>query len=109
MVGWWFVVSDGQPEGVMIEKGNTLATWEAGTSGTRWLNDLVAAGKAQKLRGDGYPSRWQGRAAEVLPMLDEVTAKIDFTHKLFKLKIDRERVVACPPDLVLTIDAWDQS
>ncbi|HHK7934327.1 MAG: hypothetical protein PHS77_12250 [Gallionellaceae bacterium] len=109
MLGWWIVVSEGQPDGVMIDKANTLASWEAGLSGLRWLNDLVADGKARKLRSDGYPNRYEARAADVWPLLDEVTGRIDFSHKLFKLQIDRQRLAACPPDLVLTIDAWDQS
>ena len=109
MLGWWIVVSEGQPDDVMIDKANTLASWEAGLSGLRWLNDLVAAGKARKLRSDGYPNRYEARAADVWPLLDEVTGRIDFSHKLFKLQIDRQRLAACPPDLVLTIDAWDQS
>lgn len=43
MLGWWIVVSEGQPDGVMIDKANTLASWEAGLSGLRWLNDLLDA------------------------------------------------------------------
>ncbi|MDW8319607.1 MAG: hypothetical protein RMN53_17410 [Anaerolineae bacterium] len=105
MLGWWIVVSEGQPDGVMIDKANTLASWEAGLSGLRWLDDLVAAGKARKLRSDGYPNRYEARAADVWPLLDEVTGRIDSSH----IQIDRQRLAACPPDLVLTIDAWDQS
>lgn len=109
MLGWWIIITEGQADGVLPSKDGSLASWEAGLSGLRWLNDLVANGKAQKLRGDGYPNRYEARAADVLPLLDEVTGRIDFTHKLFKPKFDRERIAACPPDLTLTIDAWDQS
>lgn len=109
MLGWWIVVSQGQPDGVMIDKADTLASWEVGVSGLRWINDLVANGKAQKLRGDGYPNRYEALAADVLPLLDAVTGRIDFTYKLFKPKFDRERIAGCSPDAVVTIDAWDQS
>ena len=109
MLGWWIVISQGQPDGAMLDKESILASWEVGLGGLRWLDDLVADSKAQKLRGDGYPNRYQGKAADVLPLLDEVTGKIDFTHKLFKLKVERERMMACPPESVVTIDAWDQS
>lgn len=109
MMGWWIVVSQGQPDGVMIDKVDTLASWETGLSGLRWLNNLVASGKARKLRGDGYPNRYEARAADVLPLLAEVTGRIDFTYKLFKPKFDRKRIAACPSDSVVTIDAWDQS
>ena len=35
-----------------------------GISGLRWLDDLVAKSKAVKLNGNGYPSRYEARAAD---------------------------------------------
>ena len=108
MLGWWITVTKGSSTDA-LPKDATLASWEVGLGGLRWLDELVAAGKAQKLRGDGYPTRYEGRAADVLPLVAEVTARIDARHKLFPPKLDHDEFAACPPDLVLTIDAWDQS
>jgi len=105
MLGWWLSVRRGSGD----EPGHTLATWEASLGGLKWLDDLVATGKAQKLRGDGYPSRYEARAADVLPLVFEVTSKIDFTYKFFKPNFRQERIAACSPDEIITIDAWDQS
>lgn len=109
MLGWWIVIKEGRTEGELAARDGPLASWEAGMFDLHWLNALVAAGKAQKLRSGGYPNRYEARAADVLPLLDEITGNIDFTHKLFKPKFDRERITACPPNRVLTIDVWDQS
>lgn len=35
-----------------------------GISGLRWMDDLVAKSKAVKLNGNGYPSRYEARAAD---------------------------------------------
>ena len=51
MLGWWIVVSEGQPDDVMIDKANTLASWEAGLSGLRWLNDPVRGKPRRSGRG----------------------------------------------------------
>jgi len=105
MLGWRIVIRQGQSD----EREHTLADWEAGLSGLRWIEELIAAGKAQQLRSDGYPNRYQARAADVLPLIEEVTSKIDFTYKLFKPKFRQERIAACTPDEWVTISAWDQS
>ena len=38
---------------------STLARWSTGLSGLRWLEQLVDAGKAEYLGGDGYPCAWR--------------------------------------------------
>lgn len=109
MLGWWIVIKEGRAEGELMARGDALASWGAGLFDLHWLNALVAAGKAQKLRGGGYPNRYEARAADVLPLLDEITGHIDFMHQLFKPTLDRERIAACPPNRLLIIDVWDQS
>lgn len=110
MLGWWITVADGRTAGA-LSKDAALASWEIGLGGLRWLDDLVTAGKAQKLRGDGYPTRYEGRAADVLPLIADITNSINASSKpkLFPPKLDQAKITVCPPDLILTIDAWDQS
>jgi len=105
MLGWWIVVSRGQTD----DPEQTLATWEASLGGLRWIEALIASGKALQLRADGYPNQYQARAGDVLPLIEEVTRKIDFTRKLFKPKFRAERIAVCTPDELVTISAWDQS
>ena len=126
MLGWWIVVSEGQPDGVMIDKANTLASWEAGLSGLRWLNDLVADGKARKLRSDGYPNRYTSTADIVLPLItgdaikpaddgiwvfgmDEGEEYAQPPGWMGKVNLRPESIRTCPTNAALTIDAWDQS
>ena len=71
MLGWWITVSKGSIAEDLPQDA-TLASWEVGLGGLRWLDALVAAGRAQKLRGDGYPTRYEARAEFVLPLLVEV-------------------------------------
>ena len=52
----------------------TLAQWEAGAEGIRWIERLVEAGRASKLAGNGYPNRYTARAANVLPLFGEAPA-----------------------------------
>jgi len=106
MLGWWFVIAQGH---AAAGAESTLLTWEAGVSGLRWLDDLVKADKVQQLRGDGYPNLYQGRAADILPAAYQVINMIDFKHKLFKPEFRQERIDACLPDDLITIEAWDQS
>ena len=49
MMGWMVLVYPKSNE------DGKLASWEVGVSGLRWLDALVAEGKAEKLNGNGYP------------------------------------------------------
>ena len=108
MLGWWITVSKGSIAEDLPQDA-TLASWEVGLGGLRWLDALVAAGRAQKLRGDGYSTRYEARAEFVLPLLDEVMGHPSVKLKMFPPKLDRAEIETCPPDSLLTIDAWDQS
>lgn len=89
-----------------------LASWEVGVSGLRWLDALVAEGKAEKLNSNGYPTRYEARADFVLPLLENGSLAPP-TNKpqnwIGALKLNAENIAACTPDQVLVIDAWDQS
>ncbi|MFF2350731.1 hypothetical protein ACFVVL_13195 [Kitasatospora sp. NPDC058115] len=107
MLGWWFVVTapaEGEPE------GEVLAKWETGLGGLDWIAGLAAAGRADQLRFDGYPLRYTARAGDVLPLLTDGSAfdtgaGADHCPR----ELHPERIAACPPDALLTVDAWDQS
>ncbi|MBZ9749550.1 hypothetical protein K7W42_01605 [Deinococcus sp. HMF7604] len=103
-----------------------LAHWEAGLGGLSWLDDLVTLGKATQLRFDGYPTRYTAQAGDVLPLLisgdirpanaglwvfgvDEGEEYAQPPAWLKVVQFQRDRIDACPPDMLLTIDAWDQS
>lgn len=107
-MGWWITITKGSIADE-LPLDASLASWEVGFGGLRWLDDLVAAGKAQKLRGDGFPTRYESRVIDVLPLLDEVMGHPSVKLKMFPPKLRRAEIETCPPDLVLTIDAWDQS
>ncbi|MFF8770421.1 hypothetical protein [Kitasatospora sp. NPDC015120] len=107
MLGWWFVVTapaEGEAE------GEVLAKWETGLGGLDWIADLAAAGRADQLRFDGYPLRYTARAGDVLPLLADGSAfdtGAGAGHRPRELHAGR--IAACPPDALLTVDAWDQS
>lgn len=93
---------------------------EAGAEGIRWIERLTQEGKADKLAGGGYPNRYTARAADVLPLLgteppqpagpiivgDDYALPANWRGKI---ELHAERIAACAPDRLLTIDAWDQS
>jgi len=108
MAAWWIRIAKGKAGSGMSGSEATLADWDADSSGVGWLDALVAAGKAQKLRNDGFPTCYEARAGDVLPLAYEVTGKIKLKRTLFKPDFRQERIEACLPDDVVTIEAWDQ-
>ena len=131
MIGWWIVVSMQSPEerdrsDQDARRAAILAQWETGADGIRWIERLTEAGTVAKLAGGGYPNRYTARAADVLPLIegggiqpskdgvwifgiDESEEYAQPPGWMGKVEVHADRVAACPADLVLTIDAWDQS
>ncbi|MFE7190215.1 hypothetical protein [Kitasatospora sp. NPDC057541] len=103
MLGWWFVVT---APAVGDGAGEVLAKWETGLGGLDWIAALAAAGRAEQLRFDGYPLRYAVRAEEVLPLLADGSV-FGAGHR--PRELHAETVAGCPPDALLTVDAWDQS
>lgn len=85
--------------------GIRLAEWHTG--GLDWLNDLVKAGKAIDLGGDGYPSKYTAIAKYLFPRIRE---EDEWSHRLFgKSAADLVALSDCHPDEWLVLEAWDSS
>jgi len=125
MLGWWIIVSTHTPEerdraDQDTKRSGVLAQWEAGVEGVFWIEDLVGSGRAKKLSRSGYPNRYTVRASDVLPLLyatptpsgETKVAGIDGPLGVVwggMNEFHAERADRCPADLMLTVDAWDQS
>ena len=131
MIGWWVVISTQSPgerdrAAQGARRAAILAQWEAGADGIRWIEHLVETGMAAKLSGDGYPNRYTARAGDVLPLvkngsiqppkdgiwifgIDEGEEYAQPPGWMGKVEVHADRMAACPAELILTIDAWDQS
>ncbi|KXU39249.1 hypothetical protein AXE65_09230 [Ventosimonas gracilis] len=132
MLGWWIVISTLSPEEMDIPRDNTatLAHWEVSIGGIDWLDQLTRQGKAQQLRKDGYPSRWQARAEVILPLLEKGKLYVEYSnpeppissmdegeeyvrpkrvHWFDEITQYPDRIAACNSEQMLTIDVWDLS
>jgi hypothetical protein len=123
MIGWWIVIARQTPEErdtAVDSKAAVLANWEANVSGIDWIKQLVEQGKATQLRHGGYPNRFTALARDVLPLIEEgppahsgpTIIGDDYVmpgNWTGNVQIHSEKISACPPDQVLTIDVWDQS
>ncbi|MER6363465.1 hypothetical protein [Kitasatospora sp. NPDC001527] len=107
MLGWWFLVkAPATGEG----EGEVLAQWETGLGGLDWIAALVGAGRAEQSRFDGYPLRYTARAGDVLPLLADGSVFDTGPGAEYRRREQfPERIAVCPPDALLTVDAWDQS
>jgi hypothetical protein len=126
MIGWWIVIAQQTPNerataAPDAQKAAILANWETSVSGINWIEKLVEEGKmTEHSRNGGYPIRYTALAGDVLPLIADGPPAIN-GPTIFgddyvmpgnwsgNIKIDRDKIAACPPDQVLTIDVWDQS
>jgi len=122
MIGWFIAVYQQTPAERLAshDRSALLASWEAGVGGLAWLDKLVADGKAERLSRNGYPSRYTARAGDLLPLIVSGPLThlgpliIGFPYRrqrgrIGQLKVEQPKFDACPPEQILTIDAWDQS
>ncbi|MEU9043617.1 MULTISPECIES: hypothetical protein [unclassified Kitasatospora] len=117
MLGWWIGITELGPQeydhAAREERSAALlAKWEIGVAGLDWVQELVAAGKAEQLLRGGYPNRYSARAEHVLPLLTAGTVPGAGTgpfSRVLTVETHPERIAACPADRLLTIEAWDQS
>lgn len=125
MLGWYYCVfrqANGgkSPATPSSRLGSRVAEWQAGLSGTDWLEQLSASGNALSLGGDGYPLRFTLKAKTFLPYLTNglpgaretwLREPGDIVTEKWKGKTTvQENVLdACGPDEWLMIEAWDES
>lgn len=112
MCGWWITIyayAKPPKDGRLMDVNHraSLASWKSGVNGLVWLNRLKRAGKARQLLSNGYPNLYTAKAAKVLPLL--TSGGIHPPGWMGKVETSPDRIAACEPDQVLTIEAWDQS
>ena len=121
MIGWWIVIAQETPDerdANLDKKIGVIASWECSVNGTKWLCDMAAHGKATQLRTGGYPTRYVALARDVLPLIANGTPKHDGITIVGddyvipgdwcgNVTLHHEKIANCPPEQILTIDAWD--
>lgn len=122
MLGWYFFIYTQSDRSEDQTAGNApkLASWEAGIGGTDWLTDLVNAGRANSLGGNGYPNRFTLTAGVLQSTLrfglpkhggfpvigDDYFLPAGWTGND---QIDFERLQSIDPNEIVLVDVWDQS
>ncbi len=125
MLGWHISIyrqTDGGalPATKESAEGARLAVWQTGLGGLAWLDELVKAGRATYLGGNGYPFRYTATAEHLIP---RVVEEPPGAHQVWahdpqdiltekwegKTVIDRAAAAACQPEEWLLIVAWDES
>ncbi|MDN2710186.1 hypothetical protein O0880_12225 [Janthinobacterium sp. SUN118] len=121
MSGWWTIISTDTPQRMAdmtkVNKEAFLATWEAGLFGADWIAQLCAQGKATQLSSNGFPNRYTALAGDILPLLengiavaqDGVFPRDQPTGWPGCITVHGDRIAACAPGQLLTIEVWDQS
>jgi hypothetical protein len=121
MSGWWTIISTETPERMAdmtkVNKEAFLATWEAGLFGADWIAQLCTQGKATQLTFNGFPNRYTALAGVIVPLLLAGIAEAQdgefpqdrLTGWPGSITVHRERIAACVPDQLLTIEVWDQA
>lgn len=97
-----------------------MAVWQTDIYGLDWLRELVKAGRAIDLGGNGYPS-WYTVIAEFL--LPRIAHEPPHANRVWicdpwdiigegwagRTVVDRSVVEACLPSEWLLVEAWDES
>ncbi|HMG86731.1 MAG TPA: hypothetical protein VK574_13455 [Terracidiphilus sp.] len=125
MLGWHISVykqKDGgeSPAAFATPEGTRVAVWQTGIGGLDWLNELVKAGKAVDLGGNGYPCRYTAPAQHLMsaiadspPMARDnwLSGAGDLITNKWEGKtvVDGDAVTICRPDEWLLVEAWDES
>lgn len=124
MLGWMIIIAaqtlDERDASDTDRDAAELARWKTSVGGMQWLDKLVVEGKAKCPPSAGYPRRYFAKAGDVLPILADGIPDHHDTPILGDdyimpanwkgdVTFRHDRIAACPPDQVLTIDAWDLS
>jgi len=125
MLGWHISVfrqtdNGASPAAAVSPTGTRVAVWQTGLGGHDWLDELVKAGDAIFLGGDGYPIRYTATAKQIIPRIVDnppgarsqwLLGADDYATDQWdgKTVVDRSEAAACRPDEWLIIVAWDES
>jgi hypothetical protein len=125
MLGWHISIyrqsEDGTlPASLEAPEGERLAVWQTGLGGLGWLEELVKAGLAIDLGGNGYPCRYTATAQTLLPRIaggppGARAACVSGVNDILTEKwagrtvINDAMVAACGRDEWLIVEAWDES
>ena len=120
MLGWWIIVTNQTPEernGINPgSKSFILAQWETGLGGKDWIKHLIDLGQMTTVHLGAYPDRYTGRATDIIPLIAHGPAPhtlspavAEHSRRIEKLSIEADRIAACPPDQMLTVETWDLS
>ena len=120
MLGFGFVVIRQSEANASYENRSPFAEWDVSLGGTEWIDQLVAAGKAIGLGGDGYPLTYAAAASTLIETLRYGPPKYDgppvvgddYAHPsgwVGNSKINLEALKALDPGEILLVEAWDLS
>jgi hypothetical protein len=125
MLGWHFSVyrqanGGSAPAPWDCPRGDRLAVWQAGWAGLRWLNELVKAGEAVSLGGNGYPYQYSLWAKTLRAVIDAGLPEVNEVwgagpHDVLTAKwagrtvIDEAGLEECQPEEWLIVEVWDES
>ncbi len=125
MLGWHISIyrqTNGGESPATFEsaEGTRLSVWQAGIGGLDCFRELVEAGKAIDLGGNGYPCRYTATAENLIPRFIETPPQAR-EHWLLdagdvvtdkwegKTVVDGTTAAQCRPDEWLIVEAWDES
>lgn len=116
------------PDDSPADSDSLLARWMCDPSGLDWLRPLIEQGKVRQTKHHGYPNQYVGRAADILPLIQQGEAIRSRGLGVWVIGVDEgdeyaippsgahghvviheDRMARCPDDQWLTVDAWDQS
>jgi hypothetical protein len=125
MLGWHVSVyrqadGGGSPATFSTPEGTRLAVWQTGIGGFDWFNELVKAGKAIDLGGNGYPCRYTVTAEYLIPQISDAppgardnwlceAGDVITDQWEGKTVVDGAAVTQCRLDEWLLVEAWDES
>ena len=125
MLGWHIAVyrqvtGGSAPATTESAQGTRLAVWQTGLGGLEWLDELVKAGNAVDLGGNGYPCLYTATAENLIPRIIEnppgaravwVCGESDILTDKWAgtTVVDKDAAAQCRPDEWLVVVAFDES
>ena len=121
MLGWGFLVMRATtPDATYRTPELLLARWTSGLGGTNWIEALVTAGLALRVKQGGYPNQYAISAGVLARALGSgppthdgpIVFGDDYVHPpgwIEKVEIKLDELKSLEPGTILLVNAWDQS